>query len=299
MSELVVLRGIPGSGKTRWAMAWVAEDPDKRARVNRDDLRRQLFARDAPLEASLEKSVTICERAMVRQLLLAGRDVVVDATHIRHRYVKDWAEMASEVGASFRVEDRFLEVPVAECVNRDFLRSEKGGRFVGEEVIQDMARRLKTQGEIDFTRPDEYTYVPDEGTKTTYIFDIDGTLALMNDRSPYDLSKVSSDDINHAVARIARTLDEAGHYIILLSGRDESARQDTTDWLIKHDIPFDSLFMRPEGDTRKDSIVKLEIFQRDVAPDHHVLGVFDDRDQVVGMWRGIGLVCFQVAPGAF
>jgi hypothetical protein len=30
-----------------------------------------------------------------------------------------------------------------------------------------------------------------------------------------------------------------------------------------------------------------------------VVGVLDDRNRVVRMWRGLGLLCCQVAPGAF
>ena len=43
MSELIILRGLPGSGKTTWAKDWEALDPHHRINVNRDDTRERLF----------------------------------------------------------------------------------------------------------------------------------------------------------------------------------------------------------------------------------------------------------------
>ena len=57
--------------------------------------------------------------------------------------------------------------------------------------------------------------------------------------------------------------------------------------------------MRPEGDFRKDAVVKLELFDEHVREHFDVKGVVDDRDAVVAMWRSLGLMCMQVAPGNF
>ena len=59
------------------------------------------------------------------------------------------------------------------------------------------------------------------------------------------------------------------------------------------------LFMRASGDTRKDEIVKLELFDAHVRGKYDVRLVLDDRDRVVRMWRSIGLTCLQVADGEF
>jgi hypothetical protein len=57
--------------------------------------------------------------------------------------------------------------------------------------------------------------------------------------------------------------------------------------------------MRKAGDDRKDSLVKEEIYNNNIAPKYNVFLVLDDRDQVVKFWRSKGLQCWQVAPGAF
>jgi hypothetical protein len=59
------------------------------------------------------------------------------------------------------------------------------------------------------------------------------------------------------------------------------------------------LLMRAEYDMRKDSIVKEEIYRQEILGRYNVWMVLDDRDQVVEMWRLLGLRTLQVAPGAF
>lgn len=57
------------------------------------------------------------------------------------------------------------------------------------------------------------------------------------------------------------------------------------------------LYMRKTGDSRKDSIIKLEIFNKHIKPNYKILGVFDDRMQVCRMWYEQGIFCFNVNQG--
>lgn len=133
------------------------------------------------------------------------------------------------------------------------------------------------------------------------ICDIDGTLADMGTRrSPFDFEKVDQDEVKHATAEAVRVFKNAGYFIILFSGRDDSSTAKTKAWLQTNNIPFDVLYMRKTGDRRKDSIVKKELYQTYVKNKYDVLLVLDDRDQVVKMWREeLGLICFQVDYGNF
>lgn len=45
--------------------------------------------------------------------------------------------------------------------------------------------------------------------------------------------------------------------------------------------------------------MKKEIYEKYIKGKYNVMGVFDDRDRVVEMWRSIGLTCFQVDYGKF
>jgi hypothetical protein len=71
-------------------------------------------------------------------------------------------------------------------------------------------------------------------------------------------------------------------------------RKQTLEWLDTKDVMYEELFMRAEGDSRKDWIVKGEIFFRDVATKYNVMMVVDDRPQVVRLWNLIGLPCASV-----
>ena len=84
-----------------------------------------------------------------------------------------------------------------------------------------------------------------------------------------------------------------------MSGRSSEFRAHTERWLQANNIRYSELHMRAEGDQRKDSIVKRELFDAHVRGKWNVSFVLDDRQQVVDMWRGLGLVCLQVAPGDF
>lgn len=142
--------------------------------------------------------------------------------------------------------------------------------------------------------------MPDTSLRSAFLLDIDGTIAHMTSgRDPYDYTRVYEDTVDEAVLQVVEALAADCHDIVVMSGRDESCRAETEQWLTDNQVPHRELFMRPAGDMRKDSIVKAELFDKHVRYRYNVRGVFDDRDQVVQMWRAMGLKCFQVQPGNF
>lgn len=319
MAKLVITRGIPGSGKTTLAKAWVAEAPDRRGRVNRDDLRDMLHGcRLGTIEQ--EQAVTALQQAAVRALLAAGMSVVCDDTNLVTKFARQFATVAAELGAEFEVWD-LTEVPLDECLRRDAARAAAGQRAVGADVIRTMwdrhVRQLRGRGfptvepfppadkpDLTGVRPYEQ---PEPGmVPDAVLVDLDGTAALMGDRGPYDWHRVAGDAVNAPVQRAVLAMARDGLEVIFMSGRDEVCRPDTEKWLRQHfpelvipvlDAPL--LFMRPKGDQRKDWIVKQELFGQHVAGRWRITGVFDDRGQVVRMWRAMGLTVFQVAEGDF
>jgi predicted kinase len=294
MTRLLITRGLPASGKTTFA----AKLQPRVVRVNRDDLRRMLHGQRLFTQWA-EGQVTRVQRASVESLLRARVDVIVDDTNLRTKAVKEWAEVAARFGATFEVHD-FTDVPLEECLRRDATRPDADR--VGEAAIRRMHERYLAGRNLPLPVP----YVRTGGAGVVYdlppvvLVDIDGTVALMNGRSPYDWSRVGEDNPNEAVIAAVRAMHAAGHGIVFCSGRDEVSRAETEAWLDLHvGVPYEALFMRPEGDSRKDAIVKREIFDRQVRDRWRVVGVFDDRQQVVRMWRELGLTVFQVAEGDF
>lgn len=135
------------------------------------------------------------------------------------------------------------------------------------------------------------------------VFDLDGTLANLDHRLHLQIAKdwrgffaaVSKDEpIPHAIS-VLQAMHAAGHRIEVWSGRSDECREATEKWLRYHCIPYSALLMRSEGDYRPDDVVKQEFLRGGGWPDL----IFDDRDRVVSMWRGLGIPCFQVAQGDF
>lgn len=138
------------------------------------------------------------------------------------------------------------------------------------------------------------------------IVDIDGTVADMDKdnplaRGPYEWDRVGEDMPHKDVISLVRILkDAAGYAVIFVSGRDETSRQVTEDWIdIFVQVDHHGLYMRPSGDRRPDTVVKEEIYLEEIEPRYDVKFVFDDRDKVVAMWRSHGLRVLQVAHGDF
>ena len=139
-------------------------------------------------------------------------------------------------------------------------------------------------------------------------FDVDGTLADVSHRvhfwreSPKNWDKFKSEMVNDTpieqICHISREMYSGGHHVILCTGRGEDTRDMTEDWLSKHGITFDALYMRAEKDYRSDDIVKKELLDQIVfdwgqKPDI----VFDDRPRVVKMWREKGVFVADVYQG--
>ena len=144
------------------------------------------------------------------------------------------------------------------------------------------------------------------------IFDLDGTLALIDKRraiSTKDNGKMDWDiffnpknidlDLpNQPVMDMANMLSSQGYTIMILSGRSDVTHQATRDWLNKHNVWFDTLTMRPQNHLYMADNDLKQMWLDSIGKDN-VAMVFDDRQQVVDMWRQNGLTTFQVADGDF
>ncbi len=131
------------------------------------------------------------------------------------------------------------------------------------------------------------------------LVDIDGTVAHRTNREPFEYDKVLEDRPDHQTIEMITALWRAGYKIIFISARDDSCFDDSYEWLRLNCPPFIKLYMRKTGDFRKDAVVKEEIYRKHIEPFYDVFCVFDDRNQVVDMWRSLGLKCFQPEAGDF
>jgi tRNA uridine 5-carbamoylmethylation protein Kti12 len=220
---------------------------------------------------------------IIKEALIHGKHVIVDNINLDARHELRIRELIQDL-AVLEVVD-FRDVPLETCIKRDLQRPNS----VGEKTI----RKLHDQF-IAVPRATKPIYKPE--LTDAIICDLDGTLALIVDRSPYDGSRCEGDMVNEPVRSI---LQNSGKKILLVSGREDQYKPQTLAWLRKHQIDFEGLYMRRSGDTRKDSIVKREIYDQFILDQYNVAFVLDDRDQVVRVWRDLGLTCLQVEYGDF
>lgn len=278
-----MLRGLPASGKSTWAKEQVRKHPGRYKRINKDDLRDMLDAGE--WSDQNERFVLKARDRLILAALESGRDVIVDDTNLNPVHEREIRDL---VKGRATVEVKSFDVEVEEAIRRDHDRA----RSVGEAVIREMHDRwLGTAMEQPPADPEILPAV---------ICDLDGTLALLGERSPYDASTAEKDLPNEPVIRVLlATVAYEGARVFLISGREERFRKQTERWLNRHGIAYDGLFLRRNKDFRKDVVVKREIYEREVHGQYRVLFVLEDRDQVVAFWRSLGLTCLQVAEGDF
>jgi predicted kinase len=273
--------GLPASGKSTWAKAKVDKSPNGIKRVNKDELRAMLD--NSYFSKGNEKFVLNIQDQIIKAALEEGKHVIVDNTHLAPKHEARIRELIKGL-AVLEIVD-FRHVDLETCIKRDLQRFNS----VGEKVIRDMYNQF-----IAPPRNPKPAHNPD--LPDAIICDLDGTLALIGDRSPYDSASCEKDLVNEPVRSILQT---AGKAIVFVSGREDKSKPQTLAWLEKHGICFDALYMRRSGDMRKDSIVKREIYDEFILDKYNVAFVLDDRDQVVRVWRDLGLTCLQVDYGDF
>jgi predicted kinase len=239
----------------------------------------------------------------IDKALAKGVNVLLDATHCRAEYAQHYIEKFGErASISFKIFEAETEELIARCDRR----TKETGRFVPASVVKKMVSNLEEMKKnFDFsTRFAQKRYKEavnqDNTLPKALICDLDGTLAILNARNPYDASTADKDELNTPVANIIKSCAKNGYKILLVSGREDKYREPTEKFLQKYEIPYNELFMRKEKDFRKDAVIKREIFDREIVGKYCIDFVLDDRNQVVEMWRNIlNFTCLQVNFGDF
>lgn len=287
--------GISGSGKSTAAKKYIGTFGG--IIVSRDKLRELLFGYTEETVKhyynrgdvkKYEEEVTRVEHLLIKDGLKHG-DVVVDATHLKLQYINKLKKKFHYVNHVYH----YCDTPLDLAISRDLGRK----RIVGESIIRrqyEDLQNLKRNFNFSPYIADITPIVQDPNKPSCILVDLDGTLALhTSGRSPFDWKRVGEDSVNIPVLDLINTYSSSSTEIFIVSGRDSVCREECIKWLKDKGVFFQKLYMRPEKDQRPDYIIKEEIW-REIAKDHYIEYIIDDRTQVVEHAVRLGLFVYDV-----
>jgi len=139
MQKLLILVGLPGAGKSTFAIEYLKRNKNT-LRVCRDDLRMMLTNGEYSFEN--EDFVVQQEKMIIQMALLNGNDVIIDDTNLKEKTMQMWQELVETHNQMKHLcnEDKTVEIEIKkfttsleECIRRDANR--KGKAQVGKGVI--------------------------------------------------------------------------------------------------------------------------------------------------------------------
>lgn len=305
--QVLILVGIPASGKSRFAENYKFEDNRPVSIIERDILREELFnctRSEYKFTKAREKEVTRVRDLYLEERLQFGHNVIIADTNIntktRINLKAKLIEIATQHSLDFDVSEVTLNVPLATCMKRNRKRQ----HTVPDSVLIRMQRDLrKLQGKYvhNIKNPDR---LPE-----CVLVDIDGTVANHKGiRHPYEWDKVYLDRRRDLIANYVERLlqDYMANYgrtpkVIFMSGRDSRCAHLTVNWLIDNISCVSSntveLYMRSYNDNRPDTEIKEELFDNYIKGRYHVTHIIDDRQCMVQHWQSMGFDVFDVGNG--
>lgn len=266
---------------------------------NRDKIRELLFSYSEENVSEyykredlnkLEKQITKYEDTLINEALCEGKTVIVDATHLSKDYITRFEYW------NVPVELVWFDVLLKEALTRNMGRTRK----VDESIIKKQYNKyIQLRTDLLF-----YSFSPVEfenqiDLEPCFLLDLDGTVAHMSTRSPYDWKRVGEDFVDVSVKKVSNSIYLSHKAkIFICTGRDGSCLGESIKWLNERNIYYDGIFIRKEGDMRADWIVKEEMWRR-ISKDYYIEGLIDDRNVVCRRARSLGLKVLQVDYGNF
>lgn len=291
MKKLTLLRGLPASGKSTLAEAIVANGGT--VRVNKDLIRTMLHY--DKFTGKNESMTSEAEFAIAEAAVRNGFNVVVDDTNLNPRTLDAWKYWANDEDHPCRVEVIDVNTDIGECIQRDNMREKR----VGEHVITKMALQYK-----DYMKGQKVVICDLDGT----ICDVEHRRHFLTDGPKKDwgsfFKEMDNDTLREdVIEQVMAALKEHNAKLIFVSARPEEYRERTMKWFVKQAFELNKVFpsfvtllMRNDNDSREDSIIKSELYDK-YLKNLDIVKVFDDRPRVIRMWRERGLDVVDVGSG--
>lgn len=293
--EVIINIGCPASGKSTWTKEFIKKNPNY-VKVSRDDFRYMLKDQGF-CEPKIEKMITFMHNQTVVTALVNKLNVIVDNTNLKVSSINEIVNLVKEYA---NVTYRVFDVPKKTLLERDLTRE----RSVGKDVIEKMWKQwMILKDSFDFQPVPKQRYKThliqhfNSTYKNAVVFDLDGTLALMGKRNPFDWKKVDIDDLNEVVAEQVKFHKSLGRTIIIVTGRDASCKKITEEWLQFYGVEYDLIFMRPEDNYEKDTVIKKRIYEEELKEKYNIICWFDDRLSVLEMLYKQGIFTYNCNQG--
>jgi predicted kinase len=276
MQKVIITKGLPGSGKSTWAKSVVSSAiPNKYKRISKDDLR--LMMDNSLWSKANEKFVLKVRDYIILEALKDNKIPIVDDTNLNPLHENHIRELVKGI-AEVEIQD-FTDVSIEKCIENDLKRPNS----VGQKIIYQMYNQWLKPKPIEFKKQ-----IFDPLLSQIMIVDCDGTLALFGEKNPYSRDFIN-DTLNVPIANLINNKN-----VILVSGREDKYRDETELWLYNNMITYITLYMRKTGYSRKDYVIKQEIYDNYIKGKYNVTYVIDDRLQTCRMWYQNGLTVLRV-----
>ena len=297
MKNIKLLIGISGSGKSTYSHELWKTNPSEFVIINRDKIRELLFGyTESDIYnyyqrndiVKLEKKVTKYEDTLIYEALEENKTVILDATHLEKKYIERHEYW------NVPIELIWFDTNLDEAVERDSFRSRKVGKDI---ITKQYNKYINLKKSLEHYKFIPYSIKQDLNLPPCILYDIDGTIAQMHNRGPFEWNKVKEDYMIYSVVSTIDWLSDLDSKnrptVILCTGRDGVALQDTIEWLNSNEIYYDDIMIRNEKDMRPDWVVKEEMW-KNISKQYNIIAMYDDRLQVVRRARALGLKVFNV-----
>ena len=176
--SLILLVGIPGSGKTTYAKNYVPHYPKHAIHLSSDKIRKELYG-DESIQGNPVEIFSLMQKRAV-EALNDGYDVIYDATNITR---KDRASIIGICPKFVKIECHIIWAPIETCIERDAARE----RTVGKEVIDRMLKRFQAPffdeniDEINIVKPNNFN-------STNYYKNVTSAMDIPHDNHHHTLN---------------------------------------------------------------------------------------------------------------
>ena len=137
--QVIILCGIPSSGKSTFANKWVKEDPSNRVIISKDSIRSSFGVYWVP---NREKLVEDLEILTIRLALINKFNIVLDSTNLNKKHVNKVKKVISDF-ENVEITFKDFEISLWKAIFRSYKRWIFGGKFVSYKVIKNFYDRYK------------------------------------------------------------------------------------------------------------------------------------------------------------